>query len=183
MLRNQTAPPDACRAELARQAPIRIRQLRREAGYPDERVDCAQVSGVQNVDLANPDADLVLFQAAVCAERADDLRSAAESYERVLAISRSKLEPRAMGRVGKIYARLERLGEAVDRLASYASRFAGERDARDAAADAIIFGAALGETSTRLDELACIFGDPLLRSRPELRCLATRASWNKCVRE
>src|SRR5690606_21924375 len=60
----------------------------------------------------------------------------------------SKLVPRALARLGRIYSGAAQLDKAAAVLEEYARRYAGEKDAADALRDAIYYRKALGDRDT-----------------------------------
>ena len=92
------------------------------------------------------DADELLYNAAVCYERAGSVDRVRVMATRLFEkFPRSKLRARMLGRLIAIEERIGRYDAAAAAAESYVARFPKERDAGDAITDAIVFRIALGE--------------------------------------
>lgn len=128
---------------LRRQAEAAERAAR--DGDPDGYARCGAL--YDQAAAATPDdGDEALFDAGVCFEHAASVAAAVERYQQLGArYPRSKLAGRALARTGALLARVASYELAATALETYATRFAGERDAADALADAIFYRRATGD--------------------------------------
>ena len=133
---------------LAEEAAQRIVQLTREAEL-DARTHRAthELAGLR-VECAGPmprKADEAAWHTGACSELAGRRELAIASYEWLRAHrGQSRLAIPATLRAANLYARSGRLDEAASMLEDYALRYAGEKNAPDALADAVAYRAVLG---------------------------------------
>lgn len=96
------------------------------------------------------DPDELAYQTAACEEIGGRVEEAISTYEKLRAYAPRRIfAVRATVRLGGLYARVGRLGDSAARLEEYAARYAGEKDATDALADAVAYRAARGEETRR----------------------------------
>lgn len=104
-----------------------------------------------NHDPARPDGDEVLYNAAVCFAEGKSVGPAILAWDLVLrSYPRSKLAIKALMQSGNAYLRIAEYDRAAARFEDYASKYAGEKDARDALENAITLRRALGDRDKRV---------------------------------
>jgi TolA-binding protein len=119
---------------------------------PAKSVECGQAYlDLYNLDQTVPDADELIYNAAVCFEEGASVGVAITLHKQITKTwPRSKLVPRAQGRLGKLYERAGQLAQAADALEVYATRYAAEKDAPDALGEAVWLRKALGDDAKQL---------------------------------
>ncbi len=111
--------------------------------------------------LAAADGDESLYNAAVCFERAGASDRARETLHTLIArYPKSRLAIKALARLVVDERDVAHFADAASAAESYATKYAGEHDARDALADAVAWRIALGDrpAATRdLDDFVKLF--------------------------
>jgi len=117
-------------------------------------VACGQAFlDVYNHDPAAADNDEVLFDAARCFQSGKSISAALQADAMVIkSFPRSKVAAKAIRESGAMYEQIAMYDRAAERLEDYAKRYAGERDAGDALAEAIRLRAALGDAVKQIED-------------------------------
>ncbi len=128
----------------------RLEKLGEEA-RADHDLDKYVAAGAGYLDLYNADpsstqGDELLYNAGVMYESGLAHGAAINTYLQLQKhYPNSKLVPRMMSRLSKIYARLAMYDKAADMLERYAMRYGGERDAYQAMSDAVYYRKGMGD--------------------------------------
>lgn len=108
-------------------------------------------SGTEYLDRYNADptavgADELLYNAGVAFENEHSVAAAIQAFALLdKQFPNSKLDAHALAHAGHLYANIAMYDRAAEKLELYAQRYAGEKDARDAASDAIYYRKAIGD--------------------------------------
>jgi tetratricopeptide (TPR) repeat protein len=95
-----------------------------------------------------PEIDEILYNASVCFHLGKSVSAELQTGALVLKYSpRSRLVAKVLRSSAATYASIAYFDQAASRLEEYATKFAGEKDAPDALADAARYRAALGDTA------------------------------------
>ncbi len=122
-------------------------------GMPIDCPGLAVLARDADVRIPARDGDELVFQTAACAELTGRSRDAIARYEMLRTLyPRSQLVLPATLRVANLYARIGTLDGAAARLEDYARKFAGEKNAPDALADAAAYRAMLADDPARRDD-------------------------------
>jgi tetratricopeptide (TPR) repeat protein len=152
---------------IARQAIRKEVELLEETGRTTGHFDAYVTCGERYLELYNqgvdaPDADELLYNAGVCFELGKSLGGAIRMYETLQRQApSSKLAPRALARLGNLYATTAQYREAAERLEGYAHSYAGERDAYQTLSDAVTFRKGLGDDKQAIadtEKFVAMFG-------------------------
>ncbi len=99
-----------------------------------------------NDDPDAPDADVVLYNAAVDFEHAKSIGTAIDLYENLARMfPKSKVTARAIVRTGEAYGRIAWYDQAAERFETYAKKYAGEDDAHVAMNNAVLYRKGIGD--------------------------------------
>ena len=100
------------------------------------------------------DADELAFNAGVCFEQGRSPDAATAAFRTLSAgFPRSRLAAKAMQHAARLASQVGKLDEAASWLETYATRFAGERDASEAIRDAIYYRHALGDDAKLIEDV------------------------------
>ncbi len=103
----------------------------------------------------NPEAtenDEVLYNALTCYQEGKSVGAAILMYQLLKQYyPKSKLMPRAIGRIGKAYGDIAFYDKASEKLEEYAKNYAGEKDAHDAMSDAVFFRKGIGDDAKAIE--------------------------------
>lgn len=162
------APMARARAIAAAEAHVRAAEALTGDAARDELEACGQgYLGAYNDAPAAPDADGVLYAAAVCFAQSGSIGAAITLGEQLVAtFPTSRLAPATLAQLA---ARLQAVGElerAVDVSVRLAERYPAEREAADALWNAIGLSAALGDDA-RLTALAARYQRTYGAKRPD----------------
>lgn len=132
-------------------------QLETEAknsGDYSKYVDCGdQYLTVFNDNPESPDADVVLYNSAVCYEQGRSIGAAIRMFEQ---LSRffpdSKQTQKAIARLGHNYGQVAYYRQAAEKLETYARRFGGEDDAYKALWDAVFYRKGIGDDEEAIED-------------------------------
>ncbi len=103
---------------------------------------------------ARDGADEAEFNAGVCFEQGRSPDAATAAFRTVIArFPRSRLAAKAMVRAARVAAQVGKLDEAASWLETYATKYAGEADARMASSDASYLRQALGEDAKVIEDV------------------------------
>jgi tetratricopeptide (TPR) repeat protein len=143
------------RVALADDGRLAAEQLAKKAAStndPAAFVACGQAYlDVYNQDPSRSDGDEVLYNSGVCFREAHSVASAILAWEQLLkSFPGSKLGGKGVMQVAMAYLGIARFDEAAARFEDYAKRYAGEKDARDTLANAIMLRTALGDRDKRI---------------------------------
>lgn len=134
---------------------IRLRQAAEEHEKQGAYVACAET--YLQIAEAQPQAknlDEVLYNAGVCFEAGKRIRRAIEIFGRLeQRFPRSRVSAKAMIRTGSAAASIAEYAQAADAYERYAKRYAGEKDAAFALADAIAYRRALGHDDEAIADI------------------------------
>ena len=139
-------------ASADRKAAERLEQEARQSRDMGKYVACGQAyMDLYNVAPQSADGDELLYNAAVCYEEGRSIGVALQTYMLLQRYyPRSKITPRALARMGKLYGDIAQYDRAATALEEYATKYAGEKDAYDALSDAIAYRTALGDHGKRI---------------------------------
>jgi len=117
------------------------------SGDFNKYVQCGQA--YLDIYNRNPEAtenDEILYNAQVCYQEGKSIGAAIQMF-RLLEkyYPKSKLMPRAIGRIGKAYGDIAFYEQAADKLEQYATKYAGEGDAHKAMSEAVFFRKGIGQ--------------------------------------
>jgi tetratricopeptide (TPR) repeat protein len=97
----------------------------------------------------NPEAnenDEVLYNALVCYQEGKSIGAAIQMFALMKQYyPKSKLMPRAIGRIGKAYGDIAFYEQAADKLEQYAKEYGGEKDAFEALSEAVFYRKGIGQ--------------------------------------
>jgi len=119
---------------------------------PAAFVACGQAFlDTYNVDPTADRNDEVLFNAGRCFEEGRAISAALQMHALVIkSFPNSKLVAKSTALSGRMYEQIAMFDRAAERYESYATRYAGEKDAADTLANAIRLRAALGDTAKQI---------------------------------
>ncbi|HEU0033612.1 MAG TPA: tetratricopeptide repeat protein [Kofleriaceae bacterium] len=104
----------------------------------------------------NPEAtenDEVLYNALTCYQEGKSIGAAIQMYLLLKQYyPKSKLMPRAVGRIGRAYGDVAFYDKASTMLEEYATKYAGEKDAHDAMSDAVFFRKGIGDDAKAIED-------------------------------
>lgn len=115
-------------------------------------VACGQAyMDLYNAAPQSTDGDELLYNAGVCFEEGRSIGIAQQMYMLLQRnYPRSRITPRALARMGKLYGDIAQYDRAATVLEEYATKYATEKDAYDALSDAIAYRTALGDHDKRI---------------------------------
>ncbi len=139
----------------------------KSAADPARWLDCGeQYLAIYQDDVDAADADVVLFDAAVCFEEGKSIGAAILALEHLVEhYPRSKVSARGLGRLGLAYARIAYYDKAAAALETYARRWAGEDDADEAMSDAVFYRKGIGDDQQAIADTR-YFVDTFGKRRP-----------------
>jgi tetratricopeptide (TPR) repeat protein len=101
----------------------------------------------------SPERSESLYAAAACFDDARSFGAAMATYDQAVAIApNSKFAHKAILRTGQLAARIGRFEVAAQRLEAYTKKYTGDRDARDALADAIAYRELIHDDAMRVTD-------------------------------
>ena len=110
----------------------------------------------QDIYNRNPEAtsnDEVLYNAGVCFEEGKSVGAAIGMYAALQKYyPSSKITAHAVARLGKAYGDIAFYDRASEKLEEYATKYAGEADARQALNDAVIYRKGLGDDKKAIED-------------------------------
>lgn len=138
-------PTDARQAERARVE--RLEADAHAAGDPEKYAEVgAAYLRLYSADPKAPGGDELLYNAGVAFETGRAIGAATQAFALLERhYPTSKLRPRALARLARIYGDIAMYDKAAEKLEEYGTRYAGEKDAVDAMSDAIYFRKAIGD--------------------------------------
>jgi len=119
---------------------------------PAAFVACGQAFlDAYNQDPTAATNDEVLFDAGRCFEAGKSISAALQAHALVIkSFPTSKLAAKSLALSGRMYAQIAMYDRAAERFERYATRYAGEKDARDMLGEAIRLRAALGDSAKQI---------------------------------
>ncbi|MBA2539466.1 MAG: hypothetical protein H0V17_07525 [Deltaproteobacteria bacterium] len=115
-----------------------------------------------NQKPTDPTGDELLFNAALCFQRAGSSGAAISTFDLLIRhFPASIFAPRGLARVGQMYAMIGSYAKAAEKLETYATKYAGENDAASALSEAALYRGALGEYDKQIadtQQLLKMFG-------------------------
>ena len=106
-----------------------------------------------NANPSAPDADELVYNAGVAFEAEHSVAAALQAFSLLdKYFPHSKLTEHAVAHAGRLYASIAMYDRAAEKLELYAQRYAGEKDARDAASDAIYYRKAIGDRTKAIED-------------------------------
>lgn len=124
-----------------------LETVAKESGDFSKYVDCGdQYLNVFNDNPEADDADVVLYNSAVCYEQGRSIGAAIRMFELLSKFfPDSKQTQKALGRLGHNYGQIAYYRQAAEKLEEYARRFGGEDDAYKALWDAVFYRKGIGD--------------------------------------
>jgi outer membrane protein assembly factor BamD (BamD/ComL family) len=140
--------------EAKRSAIERLEAQARDTKDPQKYVAAGTAyMDLYNADPRNPAGDELLYNAAVTFQEGGAIAAAIQALGLIEKnYPNSKLGPRALARLGKMYGDIAMYDKAAERLEQYAKKYAGEKDAYDAMSDAIYYRKALGDRAKAIED-------------------------------
>jgi tetratricopeptide (TPR) repeat protein len=138
-------PTDARQAE--RERVEKLEADARAAADPEKYAEVgAAYLQLYSADPKAPGGDELLYNAGVAYESGRAIGAAIQAFALIERhYPTSKLRPRALARLARIYGDIAMYDKAAEKLEEYGTRYAGEKDAVDAMSDAIYFRKAIGD--------------------------------------
>lgn len=108
---------------------------------------------IYNLDPTVGHGDEALYNAGVEFARGRSFASSVQAFEAIRKrFPSSRLAANALARLGKAYGDIAMYDRAAGYLEEYATKYAREKDARDALSDALFFRKALGDDAKAIDD-------------------------------
>jgi tetratricopeptide (TPR) repeat protein len=130
-------------------------------------VECGQAYfDIYNRNPEGKENDEVLYNALVCYHEGKSIGAAILTFNLLARYyPKSKLMPRATGRIGKAYGDVAFYDKAAERLEEYARKYAGEADAYSAMSDAVFYRKGIGDDAKAIANTK-FFIDTFSRKKP-----------------
>ena len=130
-------------------------------------VACGQAYfDIYNRNPEGKENDEVLYNALVCYHEGKSIGAAIISFNLLQRYyPKSKLMPRAVGRIGKAYGDVAFYDKAAEKLEEYSTKYAGEADAFSSMSDAVFFRKGIGDDAKAISDTK-FFMDTFSRKKP-----------------
>src|SRR6185436_14162091 len=121
---------------------------------------------IYNRNPEGKENDEVLYNALVCYHEGKSIGAAIISFNLLQRYyPKSKLMPRAVGRIGKAYGDVAFYDKAAEKLEEYSTKYAGEADAFSSMSDAVFFRKGIGDDAKAISDTK-FFMDTFSRKKP-----------------
>jgi len=135
------------KAQSLRKKAEKIEKEAKETKNFEKYVQCGQAYlDIYNRNPTDDQNDEVLYNALVCYQEGKSIGAAIQMFGLLKQYyPKSKLMPRAVGRIGKAYGDIAFYEQAADKLEEYAKKYGGEKDAFSALSEAVFYRKGIGQ--------------------------------------
>ncbi len=142
------------KAQSLRKKAEHIEKVAKETKNFAKYVECGQAYlDIYNRNPTDDANDEVLYNALTCYQEGKSIGAAIQMFGLLKQYyPKSKLMPRAIGRIGKAYGDIAFYEQAADKLEEYARKYGGEKDAFKALSEAVFYRKGIGQDKKAIDD-------------------------------